>query len=88
MDLPHDRRRARRGIGCGCLAALVALIVVGGPVLFVFSFGLSPCEDGPCSPNGARDLRVAALVVLALAALVGAGVCWIAGLRRPPSDPK
>lgn len=61
--------------GCGCAAAIAFLVVVGLPVLFVFSFGMSPCADGPCYPDGARNFRIVALVLVALAALVGA-LAW------------
>jgi hypothetical protein len=57
------------------------MTVVGLPVLFVFSFGLSPCKDGPCDPDGGRNLQVAAAVLVALAALIGLGV-WRLVARR------
>ncbi len=79
MDEAGERRRITGSKGCGCLAAVAFLLIVGLPVLFIFSFGLSPCEDGPCSPNGARDLRQTAAVLLALALLLGAGIWQLTG---------
>ena len=69
---PPDKERARgSGKGCGCLAAAAVLTVIGLPLLFLFSWGLSPCEDGPCDPNGMRNLQIAAAVVAGLAAAAG-----------------
>lgn len=72
-------RQTGNGKGCGCLAGLAFLAVVALPVLFVFSFGMSPCEDGPCTPSGGRDLSIAAGVLLTLAMLIGLGVWRLVG---------
>ena len=74
MDESGPRPRGGSDKGCGCQAALAVLILVGIPVLLVFSFGLAPCKDGPCDPNGGRNLAVAAAAVAALAALAGVSV--------------
>lgn len=81
LDMGESAQRERIGgsRGCGSIAALAVLVVIGLPVMFVFSFGLSPCPDGPCNPNGGRDLRNAGLAVLVLAALVGLGVWRLTG---------
>lgn len=70
-----ERRGLGSGKGCGFLAAVTFLMIVGLPVLFVLSFGMSPCQDGPCNPEGASDFGVAAGVLLLLAVLIGVG-CW------------
>lgn len=63
------------GKGCGCQAALGFIILVGLPLLFVYSFGLSPCEGGrPCDPNGMRNLLIVAAVVAGLAIAIWLGV--------------
>lgn len=78
--------RRGSGKGCGCAAAAGFLIAVGLPVLFAFSFGLSPCQDGPCNPNGGRDLMIAAAVMLVLALLIGLAVWrFMRWWRAPPS---
>ncbi|WP_299646167.1 hypothetical protein [Sphingomonas bacterium] len=80
------------GLGCGCGASLAFLILVGLPVLFVFSFGMSPCEDGPCNPDGARDFNVVAIALLCCAALLFVGVRQVVRWRKgrhqsgPPAD--
>jgi hypothetical protein len=56
------------------------LALVGLPVLFVYSFGMSPCEDGPCNPSGARDFNIAAAVLLMLALLIFSVVVYL--IRR------
>ena len=67
-----EQPKAPAGSGvCGCLAAAGFLILVGLPVLLVLSFGLSPCQQGPCDPNGRRNLFIAGAVLLALAAVIG-----------------
>ena len=76
-----DEPKPGKGIGCGCAAAAGFLTVIGLPVLFVFSFGMSPCEDGPCDPDGARTFNIAVLVLLALALLIFVGV-WRFVRRR------
>jgi hypothetical protein len=81
MNEPQDPPRPAGGKGCGCFAALAFLIVVGLPVLFVFGFGNAPCKDGPCDPDGARNLQVAAAVVVALAALLGLAVWRLVAWR-------
>jgi hypothetical protein len=78
--------RRFRGLGCGCAAAIGFLAGIGLPVLFVLSFGLSPCEHGPCDPDGANDFNVAAVVLLALALLVFLGV-WQLMRRRSKDRP-
>lgn len=74
------RRPPGSGKGCGFLAAFAFLVVVALPVLFIFSFGMSPCEEGPCNPDGASDFTIAAGVMLVLAILTGLGtwrlVAW------------
>ena len=70
------------GLGCGCGGSLAFLAVIGLPVLFVFSFGMSPCQDGPCSPNGARDFNIVALALLACAALIFTGLRQFARSRK------
>jgi hypothetical protein len=72
----------RTGLGCGLGAALGFLVLIGSPVLFVYSFGMSPCEDGPCNPDGARDFTVVAVVLLICAAVVFAAVRHIVRARR------
>ena len=74
-----ENRSPRHARGCGCQAAAAFLILVGLPVLVLFSFGLSPCADGPCDPNGARNLRIAAAAVAVGAALIGLSVWWAVG---------
>jgi hypothetical protein len=90
MDQRDPPPRTAGGKGCGCLAALTFLIVVGVPVLFMFSFGLSPCKDGPCDPDGARNLGAAAAILLALAALLGLAVWrlvnWRSARRAAPGE--
>lgn len=75
---PNGRRR---GKGCGCQAALGFLILIGLPVLFTFAFGNAPCPDGPCNPNGAANLRIAAFTLLALALVFGGIVWWLVDRR-------
>lgn len=74
------RRPSGSGKCCGFLAAFAFLVVVALPVLFIFSFGMSPCEEGPCNPDGASDYTVVAGVMLVLAILTGMGtwhlVAW------------
>jgi len=84
MSEPKEERRSAGGKGCGCQAALAFMIMVGLPVLFISSFGMAPCQDGPCNPDGARDLRTVAVVLLVLAVLLGLGVWQIVewGARR------
>jgi len=84
VDKPNDEARPRRRAGtCGCLAAFAVLVFIGLPLLFLYSFGLSPCEHGPCDPNGASRLRNVAIIVALLAVAVGLGV-W-ALVRRAGS---
>lgn len=87
MSEPKEERRSAGGKGCGCQAAVAFIILVGLPVLFVSSFGLAACQDGPCNPGGARDFRTVAVVLLALAVLLGLGVWQIVewGARRQPA---
>jgi len=84
MSEPKEERGSAGGKGCGCQAALAFMILVGLPVLFVSSFGMAPCQDGPCNPDGARDFRTVAIVLLALAVLLGLGVWQVVewGARR------
>ena len=85
-DIDHsgDGATPRRRAGtCGCLAGVAVLVFVGLPLLFLYSFGLSPCEHGPCDPNGASRLGNVAIIVALLAAAVGLGV-W-ALVRRAGS---
>ena len=77
-----DEPSRSTGIGCGCAAATGFLIVIGLPVLFVFSFGMSPCEDGPCDPHGARTFNLAALALLAFALVIFGGVWRLVRRRR------
>lgn len=81
MNDPPQPSRPDGGKGREFLAAIAFLVVAGLPVLFVFSFGLSPCKDGPCDPDGAYDLKIAAAVILVLAALVGLAA-WRLAARR------
>ena len=69
-----DQPGRLKAIGCGCAAAAAFLTGIGLPVLFVFSFGMSPCEDGPCDPHGARTFNIVALALLALALVIFGGV--------------
>ena len=87
MSEPKEERRSAGSKGCGCQAAVAFIILVGLPVLFVSSFGMAPCQDGPCNPDGARDFRTVAVVLLALAVLLGLGVWRIVewGARRQPA---
>jgi len=71
LEPPAPRRR---GGTCGCAAAAAFLVLVGLPVLMLFAFGNAPCPDGPCNPNGARNLRIAFWTVLATALAVWLGV--------------
>jgi uncharacterized membrane protein YbhN (UPF0104 family) len=62
----------KRGGGfCGVAAGLAFLLVVGLPVLFVASFANSPCQHGPCNPNGPQIVAVIEAVLLVLAAVAG-----------------
>ena len=87
MSEPKEERRSAGGKGCGCQAALAFMILIGLPVLFISSFGMAPCQDGPCNPDGTRDFRTVAVVLLVLAVLIGLGVWqmvdWAA--RRQPA---
>ena len=74
MSEPGEGRRGGGGKGCGWQAAIAFLLLVGVPVLFISSFGMAPCQDGPCNPDGARDFRTVAAVLLALSVLLGLGV--------------
>ena len=87
MSEPKEERRSAGGKGCGCQAALAFVILVGLPVLFVSSFGMAPCQDGPCNPDGARDFRTVAAVLVLLAVLLGLGVWQMVewGARRQPA---
>ena len=87
MTEPKEERRSAGGKGCGCQAALAFVILVGLPVLFVSSFGMAPCQDGPCNPDGARDFRTVAAVLVLLAVLLGLGVWQMVewGARRQPA---
>jgi hypothetical protein len=82
MDSEREVTRVK-GVGCGCAAAIGFLALVGLPVMFVYSFGMSPCEDGPCNPDGARDFNMAATVLLTVALLIFVVVVRL--LRRRPS---
>ena len=86
MSEPKEERRSAGGKGCGCQAALAFMILVGLPLLFIASLGMAPCEGGPCNPDGARDFRMVAMVLLALAGLLGLGVWQMVerGARRQP----
>ena len=87
MRQPKEERRSAGGKGCGCQAAIAFIILVGLPVLFVSSFGMAPCQDGPCNPDGARDFRIVAAVLILLAVLLGLGVWQLVewGARRQPA---
>jgi hypothetical protein len=84
MDDRGVGARSAPGKSCGCLAAAAFLVVVGLPVLVVFSFGLAPCEHGPCDPDGGSRLAIVAAVLVGLSVLVGAATWWAAGwwIRR------
>ena len=82
-ELP-ERPGRWKGWGCGCLASAAFFGVVGLPLLFVFSFGMSPCEDGPCNPNGARDFNTVAAIVLVLAVALGVLVRILVRRRKRP----
>ena len=72
--MADEHTDAQRGAGgCGCAAAAAFLALVALPILLIFSFGLSPCEGGPCNPNGARNFRAAAAIFAAVAAAIGIG---------------
>ena len=86
MSEPKEERRGG-GKGCGCQAALGFLILIGLPVLLIASFGMAPCKDGPCDPDGGRDLQTVTLVLLAVAVLLGLTVWQMVewGARRWPA---
>jgi len=64
-----------RGAGrCGCTAAGMFGLIVGLPLLFIFSWSMSPCPDGPCNPNGVREFQTVAAIVAGLTAAVGIGI--------------
>jgi hypothetical protein len=75
------------GLRCGCAASIGFLVGIGLPVLFVFSFGMSPCEHGPCDPDGARNFNVAAVTLIALSfwSLSGFGSSCAGGKDSVPS---
>jgi len=56
---------------CGCQAAFAFLVVVGLPLIFIYSFGTAPCAEGPCDPYGAKRLQNVAWIVAGLTLLVG-----------------
>lgn len=68
-----ERYRGSKGGLCGCLAAIgfavpVALVVLIGTIM-------GDCFPGdPCHENDGRNLLIAAIVVLGLAAVVGFAV--------------
>ncbi len=57
------------------------MILIGLPVLVIFAFGNAPCPDGPCNPDGAANLRTAAVTLVALAILIGGLVWWLVDRR-------
>ena len=73
-DAPETPAPRRRGGTCGCAAASVFLVLVGLPVLMLFAFGNAPCPEGPCDPDGARNLQIAFWTVIAAALGVWLGV--------------
>ena len=79
MDETETRPRPAGAAACGCQAAFAFLVIVGLPLLFVFSLGNAPCQDGPCDPNGAQRLGNVALVVAALALVLGLSTWWLVG---------
>lgn len=80
-SLKEEPNGRRRGQGCGFQAALGFRILIGLPVLFIFAFGNAPCPDGPCNPNGAANLRIAAITLVALALFIGGIVWWFVDSR-------
>ena len=70
-----ERDEPVRGAGgCGCTAAGLFFLIVGLPILFVFSFSMSPCQNGPCNPNGVHEFRTVAAIVACLTAAVGVAI--------------
>lgn len=75
-ETPHPRTGAK---ACGCQAAFAFVVIVGLPLLFIYSFGTAPCADGPCDPHGARRLQGVAWILAACTVLVGLSVWQLVG---------
>lgn len=77
----QQRRTESRAGACGCVAAMGVLVFIGLPLFFIYSFGLSPCQHGPCDPNGASRLTNVGVIVLILAVAAGLSVRWLVKRR-------
>lgn len=76
-----DDYHAPKGVGIGCLSALVALIILGLPAMVHVVLIGGVCEGAPrpCTPPGHPMVWVVAAIVCA--ALIGFAVVRIANAR-------
>jgi uncharacterized membrane protein YccC len=86
LNEPMDRvkqPKRRSAAGCGCSTFFAVLLFIGLPLMLLYSFGLSPCRDGPCDPYGKTRLMNVAIGVLVAAVIAGLAV-WQVMKRRLP----